>query len=95
MAQDNGNRPVSKAEFDRGLMELRSELKTDFKQEMTELKDDLIEQMRGIETKIRTAFHNWPRPVEIRIRTVEQISERMAFLQERVAELERRNHPFA
>ena len=54
----------------------------------------LTQHMERLETKLLTAFHGWPRSMEIRVRslsgTTAAYDERLALIEERVSELERR-----
>ena len=58
------------------------------------------EQLEKVETKLLTAFHEWARTYEVRARgaatAVAQFEERLGYIEERVARLERtppRNEP--
>ncbi|MCW5979447.1 MAG: hypothetical protein KIT09_15325 [Bryobacteraceae bacterium] len=81
--------------------QLRAEIAAESKQlrdeiaaESKQLRDDLLESIRSVETNLLKAFHGWARPNEIRMRalssSVQGFDERLALLEERVADIERR-----
>ncbi len=78
MTEDDGNRPVTKAELDAALGNLEARL---------------VEVMGDVQTEILRAFHNWARPIEIRLCGVDHLSERMSAMEERMSDFERRLPP--
>ena len=65
---------------------------------LTSMEERLIQytdnRSEAIETNVLTAFHGWARSMEIRVRgsatIVSGFDERLAFLEDRVSELERK-----
>jgi hypothetical protein len=51
--------------------------------------DHLTEKIRDAQTEILRAFYNWARPLEARMKPIEDHAQRLAWLEERVAALER------
>jgi hypothetical protein len=89
MAEDDGNRPVTKAELNSALGDLEARLGD----KLGNFKAELIEVMGDMQTEILRAFHNWARPIEIRLRGVDHLSERMSAMEERMSDFERRLPP--
>ncbi len=58
------------------------------------LNENVNHTVEKMETKLLTAFHQWARTMEIRVRhgstTTSSHEERLALIEERVSELERR-----
>jgi hypothetical protein len=52
------------------------------------------EDLERVETKLLTAFHGWARPMEIRVNGMTSVvmgfDERLALMEQRLSELERR-----
>jgi hypothetical protein len=100
MEQDH---PVTRREFDAGLANFKTELKTELKAEMTELKtelkNELVEMMRDIETNLLTAFHGYSRSNGVRLSGMEvtdrELRLRMDELETRMLNLELRRPPAA
>jgi hypothetical protein len=64
----------------------------ELKQALTGLETRLLEGIQDTETKLLSAFYNWARPVESRInKQLPGIDERLGWLEERIAALERKN----
>jgi hypothetical protein len=61
---------------------------------LTDMNTDLRAEIEKVETNLLRAFHGWSRPMEIRMRaisgTVSGVDERIALVEERVSEIERR-----
>ena len=57
--------------------------------------DKLTEAIRDSQTEVLRAFYNWARPLEMRLRPMEELSQRLSWLEDRVAELERGRFPSA
>ena len=80
----DNEKPVTRAEFDSGLRDL---------------KDELVESMRQIETNLLTEFHHYAKGQNARVHNVE-VSEhdmklRLSILEDRVLALETRIPPSA
>jgi len=60
---------------------------------MDHMHEDLVEKMRDMPTEVLRAFHTWARPAEIRMRKIDEIDQRMGWLEDRVSALERRDKP--
>jgi hypothetical protein len=58
-----------------------------------ELTDKLTETIRDSQTEVLRAFYEWARPVDMRLRHADELVQRMGWLEERVAELERKLRP--
>jgi hypothetical protein len=78
---NDDDRPATKGD----LGDLRTEIRAD----MNQLRTELIEQMRDMQTEVLRAFHSWARPVEIRLRSLDDVSQRVSILEERVGATER------
>jgi hypothetical protein len=71
--------------------------KADLKGAIQDLRTELLERLEKVETNLLTAFRNWSRGAEAHQRVndilVRSYDDRIAALEERVGELERRrNH---
>jgi hypothetical protein len=91
----DNERPVTRAEFDTGLRDLKSELV----EAMHSQKEELVDSMRQIETNLLTEFHHYAKGQNARIHNVE-VSEydmklRLSTLEDRVLALETRIPPSA
>ena len=64
--------------------------KADLRQALRETEERLTESIRDAQTEILRAFYNWARPVEARLKPVEEHAQRPAWLEERIAEIERK-----
>jgi hypothetical protein len=68
----------------------------ELKQYLEAMEKRLETSIEKSETNLLTAFHGWARAMEIRVRGVSGIStgfdERLALVEERVSELERKKH---
>lgn len=78
-----------RSEVKGGIAELRSE----FKQDLAETTDKLTEAIRDAQTEMLRAFHNWARPVELRLNRADELSTRLAWIEDRLAALERGKFP--
>ena len=88
-------KPVTRAEFDTGLRDLKSELVD----AMRSQKEELVDSMRQIETNLLTEFHRYAKDQNARVHNVE-VSEndmkiRLSVLEDRVLALETRLPPSA
>jgi hypothetical protein len=85
MSEDD-NTPVTKKD----LQELKQALASD----VEALKNELIEFVRGMETRLLSAFHGYTKGQQARLHDVETseatIKVRLAALEERMLEVERR-----
>ena len=79
-----------RADIDARFGELRAEIDVRFNEERIERRAEI----EKTETNLLRAFHNWARPMEIRVREsdtkVAGFDLRLAFIEERDSELERR-----
>ena len=73
------------------LAEVRQELKDDMKQ----TEDRLVEAIRDAQTEMLRAFYNWARPVEVRLNRTDEVAQRLSWIEERIAALERGQFPSA
>jgi hypothetical protein len=66
----------------------------ELKQYLEAMEDRLNTRVEKVETNLLTAFHGWARSMEIRVRGVSTVTtgfdERLAHVEERVSELERK-----
>jgi hypothetical protein len=96
-SMDNGNAPATK----RDLAEVKTELKQDIaevKHDMAGMENRLSERIRDSQTEILKAFLPYQESQNLRLRTLEAklsntdtgITERMAILERRLAEIEKR-----
>ena len=58
-------------------------------EKMSENNDKLREAIRDSQTELLRGFYDWARPVDTRLRHADELVQRMGWLEERVAELER------
>lgn len=63
--------------------------KQDIADAVQQLTDKLTEAIRDSQTEVLRAFYDWSRPVDARLRHADELVQRMGWLEERVAELER------
>ena len=61
------------------------------KADIEKLRTDLIEQMRAMQTEMLRAFYSWGRTMELRISALPTLDQRLAVLENRVSELERKD----
>jgi len=54
-----------------------------------QVNDTLTEKIRDSQTELLRGFYEWARPVDTRLRHADELVQRMGWLEERVAELER------
>jgi hypothetical protein len=57
--------------------------------------DKLTEAIRDAQTEVLRAFYNWARPIEMRLNRVDEVATRLAWVEERLAALERGKFPSA
>jgi hypothetical protein len=69
--------------------------KQDLAEAEQRITDKLIEAIRDAQTEVLRAFYNWARPVEIRLNRVDEVATRLAWVEERLAALERGKFPSA
>lgn len=55
--------------------------------------EKLTEAIRDSQTEVLTAFYNWARPVETKLRHADELGQRLSWLEDRVAEPERKKLP--
>jgi hypothetical protein len=63
--------------------------KQDLADAVQKLTDKLTEAIRDSQTEVLRAFYEWARPVDARLRHSDELVQRMGWLEERVANLER------
>lgn len=66
-----------------------------FTRELAETREKLTGAIRDSQTKVLRAFYDWSRPVDARLRHADELVQRMGWLEERVANLERGKLPSA
>ena len=64
-----------------------------FSRDLAETTDKLTEAIRDSQTEVLRAFYDWARPVDARLRHADELVQRMGWLEERVANLERGKLP--
>ena len=64
-----------------------------FSRELSETREKLTEAIRDSQTEVLRAFYDWARPVDARLRHADELVQRMGWLEERVANLERGKLP--
>jgi hypothetical protein len=77
------------AEVRQDVNEVRIELKEDMKQ----MEDRLVEAIRDAQTEMLCAFYNWARPVDLRLNRTDEVAQRLSWIEERIAALERGQFP--
>jgi len=91
----DNEKPVTRAEFDTGMRDLKSELV----EAMRSQKEELVDSMRQIETNLLTEFHRYAKGQNARVHNVEvgeyDMKLRLSTLEDRVLALETRIPPSA
>jgi hypothetical protein len=91
----DNERPVTRAEFDTGLRDLKSELVD----AMRSQKEELVDSMRQIETNLLTEFHRYAKGQNARVHNVEvgesDLKLRLSVVETRLLALETRLPPAA
>ena len=64
-----------------------------FSRDLAATTDKLTEAIRDSQTEVLRAFYDWSRPVDARLRHADELVQRMGWLEERVANLERGKLP--
>jgi hypothetical protein len=86
----DANAPVTNAEFQQGMQQLKSEFAGDLQQ----VKDELTETMRDIQTELLKAFYSVAKSNEARFDDAElsdrSIRQRVSAVESRITEIERR-----
>jgi hypothetical protein len=63
-------------------------------EKFTAMEQRSLDNLRDMETKLLTAFHGWGRPMEVRVNGMTSVvmgfDERLALVEQRVSELERK-----
>jgi hypothetical protein len=67
--------------------------KQDLADAVQQVTDKLTEAIRDSQTEVLRAFYDWSRPVDARLRHADELVQRMGWLEERVANLERGKLP--
>lgn len=70
-----------------------AELRQEVKQDMASMENRLVEAIRDSQTEVLRAFYNWVRPVELRLNRTDEVAQRLAWIEERIAALERGKFP--
>jgi len=60
------------------------------KRDLIELEERLTEKMRDMQTEILRAFYDWQQPITRRLGRVDEVAERLSWVEERLAALERK-----
>lgn len=58
-----------------------------------DLRGDVRQQIERTENNLLSAFYGWARTMEIKVRSLHAFDERLSVVEERLAELERKQHP--
>jgi hypothetical protein len=69
-----------------------AETREKFSRDLAENSDKLTEAIRDSQTGLLRGFYEWARPVDVRLRHADEL-QRMGWLEERVANLERGKLP--
>jgi hypothetical protein len=67
--------------------------KKDLAESEQRLTETLTEAIRDAQTEMLRAFYNWARPVELRLNRAEEVAQRLSWIEERIAALERGQFP--
>jgi hypothetical protein len=67
--------------------------KQDIADAVQQVTDKLTEAIRDSQTEVLRRFYDWSRPVDARLRHADELGQRMGWLEERVANLERGKLP--
>ena len=78
---------VTKEEFAAAVAQLAT------KQDMADMESRLTEAIRDAQTEVLRAFYNWARPVELRLNRTDEVAQRLSWIEERIAALERGRFP--
>jgi len=81
------------AETRSGFSRELAETRTEFRKDLQETTDKLTEAIRDSQTEVLRAFYDWARPVDMRLRHTDELVQRMGWLEERIARLERGKPP--
>ena len=95
---DNGDAPVTKKDLDQVTKDILDGVREFVQESKREILEDVQEMVRDSQTEILKAFHPYQAGQEIRLRTLEVklsntdsgVTERMAILEHRLAEIERK-----
>ena len=63
------------------------------RQDMKQMEDRLVEAIRDAQTEMLRAFYNWARPVDLRLNRTDEVAQRLSWIEERIAALERGQFP--
>ena len=77
----------------RNLADAVQQVTEKFSRDLAETTDKLTEAIRDSQTEVLRAFYDWARPVDARLRHADELVQRMGWLEERVANLERGKLP--
>jgi RecJ-like exonuclease len=77
------------------LAELRAETNRDLAEAEQRIIEKLTEAIRDAQTEVLRAFYNGARPIEMRLNRVDEVATRLAWVEERLAALERGKFPSA
>ena len=66
------------------------EVETRLTGKMQEMEDRLTERIRDMQTEMLRAFYDWQQPVTKRLGHVDELAQRLSWVEERLAALERK-----
>jgi hypothetical protein len=75
------------------LAHLQQVMTNQLQQSMTDMENRLTEAIRDAQTEVLRAFYNWARPVELRLNRTDEVAQRLSWIEERIAALERGRFP--
>lgn len=67
----------------------KSELKQALAESEQRIVEQLTETIRDAQTDVLRAFYNWARPMDAKVRHVDELSQRLGWIEERVTALEK------
>lgn len=65
----------------------------ELRQSLAGLEERLNERIERSENNLLSAFYGWARTMEIKVRSLHSFDERLSVVEERLAELERKQQP--
>jgi len=75
------------------LAHLQQVMTNQLQQSMTDMENRLTEAIRDAQTEVLRAFYDWARPVELRLNRTDEVAQRLSWIEERIAALERGRFP--
>lgn len=84
---------VSQLATKQDLAHLQQVMTAQLQQGMADMESRLTEAIRDAQTEALRAFYNWARPVELRLNRTDEVAQRLSWIEERIAALERGRFP--